>query len=437
MFTLPSLERELAEQRAWLKSEHGLPQVRESVGDAPIDVVSFDVSRLLLADLNWKPRATLQGYIAYTPELLELNAECLSGARAPRFVLLDLRTIDLRLPAMDDGEVLKVLARDYRPVLIEDERLLLRHEPRAEPPSAPRTLIDRDIAFDELVEIGDAPGRCQMLALDIRFTLLGRLRKALLNAPRVMIELTTDAGERRRFRVVPAMMSTGVILNPLILGTDDWLRFGSGDALPRVTSVRLVQPGSAWMFEPQVRMRLMRADDLQPEWWIDLPPVPAPLPAERQPLTAVDAPIAGDRARSSVQALFPVPDPVWRIESGEPVRTVSTSTRTVTVVHAPGRAWIPVSAGRHRLSGEFGLAPLARQPGCDAKVTVSIVLVSDASRTTLLERDLDGTRAEDLKDVPIDVELESASPAWLWISTRDRGTDADCAWTYWGRLRLE
>ena len=89
------------------------------------------------------------------------------------------------------------------------------------------------------------------------------------------------------------------------------------------------------------------------------------------------------------------------------------------------------------MSGELGLAPLARQPGCDAKLSVSIVLAGGASRTTLLERDLEGARAEDLKDVPIDVEFDSASPAWLWISTRDRGTDTDCAWTYWGRLRLE
>jgi hypothetical protein len=316
-----------------------------------------------------------------------------------------------------------VLARDYRPVLVEDGRLLLRHAPRADPPAAPEVLVERTIAFDELVDLERVPGRCQLLALDIRFTLPGRLRTTFLNAPRLLLEVTTDTGLQRRFRVVPAMMRTGVILNPLIVDVDDWVRFGSGGELPRVTSFRLVPTSSPWMFEPRIGLRILRADDMEPRWWSTLPSMPLAVPGEpRSP---------------GVQALFPEPDPVWKIESGEPVRTVTTSTRNVTVVHAPARAWIPVSAGHHRLTGEFGLAPLARQPGCDAKISVGIVLADGRSRTTLFERDLDGHRAEDLKDAPIDVGFDSPSPAWIWLSTRDRGRDPDCAWTWWGRLRVD
>src|SRR5258705_7284630 len=100
--------------------------------------------------------------------------------------------------------------------------------------------IDRTVEFVGVVDLRDAPGRCQLIALDIRYTLLGRLRTVLYNAPRLILEVRTDAGEQRSFRVVPGMVRTGVILNPLILDLDDWLRWGLGDGLPRVTSVRLV-----------------------------------------------------------------------------------------------------------------------------------------------------------------------------------------------------
>src|SRR6185436_6644427 len=100
---------------------------------------------------------------------LDLNARFLESDRAPEYVIFMFSTTDDRLPNAEDGEALKVLARDWRPVTVEGGYLLLRRKPGSPgKPLAPRVEIEREIGFDEMVDLPRSDSRCRLLALDVR-----------------------------------------------------------------------------------------------------------------------------------------------------------------------------------------------------------------------------------------------------------------------------
>jgi hypothetical protein len=396
--------------RAQLRSESGSRRVCAAVGNSTIDAFSWEIGLLLLQDLHWKPRMSLQSFSAYTPKLLELNANGLRGAGAPEFVLFKLMSIDERLPTMDDGEALKILARDYRVRFSEDGRLLLHHEPLPGPARAPELLLDRTIRFDESVDISKPAGKCQLLALDIRYTTSGKLREALLSAPAVFLDVTLLTGQHRSYRIVPGMMKSGVVLNPWIRDTTDWAHWVRGDSLPRVKSIRLVPPEYPWMYEPEVRMRLLRADDIQPVIQPELS-ISGPTPSF-SPATVV-------------------------IESGEAMTAIEVQDRIVTIIRAPLSIQMPASAGHHRLRGRCGLAPKARRTGCAGSVHLRVELVTNDKPLVLLERTLDTRRPADSEGLSFDLEFDSDGRSPLRFSATSQDLDPSCAWTFWERVRLD
>ncbi len=68
-----SLKTGFSDQIPSRKSRHRLPAVKARVGRESIDVLLHHQGILLLNDLNYQPRPTLQSYIAYNPHLARLN----------------------------------------------------------------------------------------------------------------------------------------------------------------------------------------------------------------------------------------------------------------------------------------------------------------------------------------------------------------------------
>src|SRR5678816_4565138 len=95
-------------------------------------------------------------------------------------------------------------------------------------------------------------------------TLWGRIRTWIAHSPPIYFELSTDTNEVRKYHIVPGMMKTGVILNPLIDTEAQWEGWYTGMKLPRVVSLRLLTPPAPEMIVPHVRLRLVQADRLIP-----------------------------------------------------------------------------------------------------------------------------------------------------------------------------
>lgn len=224
-------EHAVACDRAWREQQQkwNLPEVRARVGDASIDVLSFDQNMVFWNDFNWQPRPIFQGYSAYTPWLARLNGEFFRVPAGPRYALVRWSTIDHRFPAQDDGLALIELFRRYRPVLEERDYILLERRPIDEVAEATeRVVIDRSYAFGDVIHPQlDVRELCTLQA---RFhpTTLGRLWRLVFRMPRPLLDVQQTTREQKRYELVAGLGPTEFVLSPLVEGNIDFPRVYAG-----------------------------------------------------------------------------------------------------------------------------------------------------------------------------------------------------------------
>ncbi len=128
------------------KLQYDLPNIRESVGQSTVDIFSWEQGVLFLNELNWHPRPVFQSYTAYTPSLIATNGDFYASDKAPEFVIFKLQAVDWQFPLMNDAEAIKIVLRDYQPLLSEKGYLLLKRKPRGQGfVSKGETLLTRQI----------------------------------------------------------------------------------------------------------------------------------------------------------------------------------------------------------------------------------------------------------------------------------------------------
>ena len=86
-----------------------------------VEVYPWDVWLPLIHDLPYRPRPVFQSYAAFTTKLSEMNARHLISAK-PETLLFQVKTIDGRLPTVDDAQK-RVVGTDK----IVDRAALKRH----------------------------------------------------------------------------------------------------------------------------------------------------------------------------------------------------------------------------------------------------------------------------------------------------------------------
>jgi len=236
-----------------------LPQVRKIVGNETVDLVSFEQGTLFLNQFNWHPRPIYQGYSAYTSRLLIANGDFYASEQAPRFVLFKLQTIDGRFPLIDDIEVIKVLMRDYVIVLQEKGYLLLQREPRGQGRvTEGEIVLQQPVDIGQAIEISEFNQQPLLLTLDFEKTMAGELFSFLYKSSLVYMELTTDTGVVLRYRIMPKMMETGVLINPLLINQVQFIDWHEGKALQPIQQVKIIVENTAGvsLFDKEIDFKL-------------------------------------------------------------------------------------------------------------------------------------------------------------------------------------
>jgi hypothetical protein len=199
-----------------IRNNYPLPALRGSG-----DVYTSEESVLLASANEWNPRPVFQSYTAYTPVLLRLNEQHLRGKNSPDWVLLDLQTIDGRLPSLDDGASWPALFDNYSFVSYDGRYVLLRRGPVV------YTQSNYTGTYKEICKIGQAivlpkADGLQFAEVDLKPTLFGRLLTAIFSPPQLRIVLHLADGSTRYHRVVGNMMETGFLLSPFVGNTKDF-----------------------------------------------------------------------------------------------------------------------------------------------------------------------------------------------------------------------
>jgi len=392
------------------RAEVSLPRTRAAVGDRPIDVISYQQQVLLLNDLAWRPRPVFQGYVALGPELQKLNAGFLESDRAPEFVLFHLETIDGRLPAMDDALALQVVARDYEAVLAESGFLLLRRNPREA--ATDEVVIERTLAFGETLDLSGLEGSCHVLELDVPASLLVRLRTLLESAPPLAMEIGLDSGRTAEVRIVPAMMRSGVVLDPFLGTQRDWIAWYTGQKLERPVRLKIIEPRSPALCGETIVVRVLRRNGIAPRVRTDL---------------AAEALFSLFKTRpSDGRAALP-------FAFGHFLGT------EVLLSPAPSEISFGVTAGAHTLRGRYGILPRNWQSGRTGGAVFSAVLrIPGREDVLVFEKLLDPTGIEaDRRLRFLEVPFDAPAAGALLLRTEPGPGPGPCRETAWTAVEVE
>ncbi|RKZ53141.1 MAG: hypothetical protein DRR16_00070 [Candidatus Parabeggiatoa sp. nov. 3] len=238
---LPQFQAGMDKELVRLKQQYDLPKIRAQVGQSTVDIFSWEQGIVFLNELNWHPRPIFQSYVAYTPSLITINGEFYGSEQAPQFVLFKLQAIDLQFPLLNDNEALKILFRDYQPVLSEKGYLLLKRSPRGQGVvSDGKNLLTQEMKIGEQVDIRPWSHKPLLLSLDIRKSFLGRLYSLLYRFPEIYLEIGTTEGRKMSYRIIPKMTKSGFVINPLILTQADMKKWYKNQPLKQVATLRVV-----------------------------------------------------------------------------------------------------------------------------------------------------------------------------------------------------
>lgn len=265
---LRHLRRYVATQDAQAKNEIGqwqLPRTAEEIGSASVDLLGFEQGVMLANGFNWCPRPVFQSYTAYTPSLLQLNADFFRKPCSPEYVLFKLQSIDERLPILEDSLAVIEILRRYNPVFSERSYLLMKRRPTDSPATSPPPpfTVQHTFRLGEEFKLPDVPSTYVKAALRIHYTKLGKLSNALFKPPCIKLCLRTENGVSRTYRIVPEMARAGFLLNPLLESEADVVGLYSKAPGNRVASISVIGDGHVpWALRPDVRLTLEALPDL-------------------------------------------------------------------------------------------------------------------------------------------------------------------------------
>jgi hypothetical protein len=320
------------------------------------------------------------------------------------------------LPALEDSEALVQVLHRYQPVLIEKSYLLMKRNPaNAVSPGICRHVVrDGVVKLGEEVRLDATDGAPEILALDVRSSTAGTLRKVLHKLPPLYIQLRLSDGQVHRFRFIPSMGRTGFLINPLLITNVDVTQMYGAKSGRRVESFCIYAPdGAPRCYRWQIHMTLTNVPEL-----VGGKPTIADVQRLQYPMFA-NYPTEADST-----AFFEVQE---------------CQGRNVLLVHPDGRLVFPIPPGAREVRAEFGIMPIAYERGnSDGVQFVVEYQAAQGPSTVLFERDLDpAQRPADRGTQALTLPLPDAACGHLLLRTTNLpGKTYDWDWSYWSGVQI-
>lgn len=411
---LPDLKRNARIAYDDTAKPHVLPAMSRIIGNDTVDMLGNEQAYLLFNRFNYTPRPVFQTYLPYTAELLRLNEAYFRSARAPKFVIQKMDTIDYRLPALEDALSARHVYFHYSFVL-EEKGMLLWRRNEPDPAVDRKTLIsEAKVGFNDIIRVperGETPIWAEVV---VRPSLLGALRSFLYKAPILTLGVTEGGDFKNSFRLIRRMAEAGFLIYPHFSSGYNIQRYMAGDAPPRADTISVqLPPGQSQYYQSDITVR-----------FYTLPPMPrsAGLVAG----TTEDKFRMFDRVPSSANALYPV-------------SILNEAGREVLFCHPPSNVEFLVNFPASRVSGRYGFAENAyRPPNATDGAEFSIEWIGPNGRSEpLMTRLLQPvTKAADRGLQYFEVALPPGGGRLVLRINSGPNNNQAYDWTYWTDIRF-
>ena len=207
-----------------------------SVPAGTIDIYPWEGSGLIYAhNLQLRHRPIFESYSAYTPHLTTLNQRFLTGTTAPAQLLFAVRSLDQRLPAMDDGLSWPDIIARYE---LQGQQAGYLWMTRRQHPKNVRLTPAGEAVLQPNNAVTLPEDSLVWMQIDIPLTPFGRLLKVFYKTPTLVLIVQPTAGKVQAFRHVPGVGPTGFLISPLILNTAAFAALHARPDDPRLAALR-------------------------------------------------------------------------------------------------------------------------------------------------------------------------------------------------------
>ncbi len=392
-----------------------LDHAQDVIGNESVDVMNYLLLGAVANGLNYQPRPVIQGFVAYTPALQNLNAEYFRDPRRPHFVMLCQEATDGRFPTLEDSAALNYVLNNYVPVG-RDGRFVILHQQTAEPPAF-QLVHKQSLRFGEKLDLRPWTRGPLFMSVGIIPNLSGRAGTFLYQLPPLFIRVSRNQ-EEERYRLVPSMAEQPFLVNPLLNSNYDVLNFYASGAGKEIDSITFEPPAhGSFEFCDQSTVRLYTATDFP------------------QATKGISVP----RMLADVQDRVFWPQPT-SVESAAPARIEIFHGTAALRVRARSKIVVDVPESASSFSGYFGVPEEAYSGDGNAPgVAVSIAVQDQFGHSRLaLERFLrPSSRAVDQGRFSFLVPLDGGRDRTITLTTEpDPSSSGEGSWSVWSRCRF-
>jgi hypothetical protein len=391
-----------------------LDRAKDLVGNRPVDVMNYLQLAAVVNGMNYRPRPVIQGFVAYTPALQDLNEQYFRGSARPRFVLLSEQATDGRFPALEDSAAWNYVLNNYLPVA-QDGRFLVLQQRTAEK-VALQLVHEQVLRFGEKLDLRRWANRPLLMSLGIHPTLWGRAA-TLVYQPEPLYMRVARNQEEESYRVVPSMAERPFLISPLLANNYDVLKLDASLPGKEVESVTLERPRrGSFEFEDHFIVRLYAA--------------PAFLCAARG--------VPAGRMIADAQARIFWPQPV-SIESASPARITILHGTPALLVHSPSRIVLAVPQNATSLTGYFGVPSDACAGDAEAcRVEISIIVEERSGKSRRVLKRVLLPSADTGDRFAFDIPVDSIRDRSITLATTPGATATGRGpWSLWSQCRFE
>ncbi len=404
----------------YLRMQQGLrlPTVRALAGRTKrVDLLGCDVGFAIVNELNYRPRPTIQGYVAMNPHLAQLNEDFMADpARAPEVVLYRIESIDDRLPTLDDSRAIRYLFHHYE-FLLDEGGFMLFSRANSDPTLDQRELISEETyTFGQVISTpvrGNQPVWCE---IEIKPTLTGRLRRFFYKPPAVKIHTDDGGSDQRSFLLPPPMAAAGFPVYPYFTNHQNVAHYQAGNLAPRLMRFSLsIDPTLAGNFDDNFSVRFYA-----------LPPYPRRDPSVPLPKEVLY------RAFNRIPDRTEGPNEAITIDDGENVRLL---------VHTPSTLTFELDGTETEVSGVCGLLPGAytgENYSDGAEFRLEWISADQTESQVLWQRSIDPRQVpSDRGDLRFAVKLPASRGTLNFITGPGPLGSPAFDWVYWAEVDIK
>jgi len=393
-----------------------LDRAKDVIGNESVDVMNYLLLAPVVNEMNYRPRPVIQGFVAYTPDLQNLNEEYFRNAGRPHFVMLCQQATDGRFPALEDSAALNYVLNNYVPVARDGDFLILQHR-TAEVPAF-QLVHEVSLHFGEKVDLrpwGQGP---LFMSIVIVPSIPGRVATSLYQRQPLYMRVATGQGEER-YRIIPSMAERPFLVSPMLNSNYDVINLYASHPGKETESVTFERPShGSFEFQDYLTVQLYTA------------------PAFPRAASGMSVP----RMLADVQGRVFWPEPK-SMESAAPARLMIFHGTPALMVPAPSKIVVEIPGNAASFSGYLGIPPGADSGEDKAQgVEISIAVQDRSGQKRLgLDRFLNPlSRADDQGRFSFRIPIDSAHDHSIMLTTRPGPSGSGGGgWSVWSQCRFE